>query len=530
MVKDDDSVCYLNLVISDGLAPFNAENLWSPKIHQTDPAAAGPLQSSPFVHIAAAPSYPSPSTSTGTAVYRPIVPTLNESRAGTSSGHSGPGPRSSPNRDAGVEQDADSLGGINNHTQGTEFYGAMGTFSFLSRLRSRALSEADLESSAQFHGHRGSRNLDDISIVNLLHSSDYPVEMEYDRRKSHMTPMLSAVRGQGAEPMAQASMTAVASGSRSYATSAQAMEIEKESARLYFQNLHNIHPILDPSAFLARCEKEVWSRAPFANSSVDLQRGCRRFLSLYYAVLAIGAITAGEQSLLAWRQNLDFLDQDEISSGIQASPTTYPPIRLARLYFERSKAHLGDVFESCSFESAQTLFLMSVFCQNALKPHSCYMYNGMATRAALAMGVADKKGANAESAGLLWWGLYSHEIEMCASAGRESALGDPSRYKIPLPRGPTANSGRDLIYCMVSLAQLLNHLNTDVYHLQGEGSLPQKSKKSQELDSRLVQWRDNLPASLDLRGSSLKEPEHITKQKIVVKLRESTPCPGFARS
>ncbi|KAI4797141.1 hypothetical protein E4T44_12013, partial [Aureobasidium sp. EXF-8845] len=32
-----------------------------------------------------------------------------------------------------------------------------------------------------------------------------------------------------------------------------------------------------------------------------------------------------------------------------------------------------------------------------------------------------------------WWCIYSHEIDMCCSAGRFDSLGKPRKYSIPLP-------------------------------------------------------------------------------------------------
>lgn len=414
--------------------------------------------------------------------------------------------------------EGDSLGDVNRHTQGTEFYGPMGIFPFLSRLRSRARLQLRNHQhhvdASDRHGEliEDTNDRNDMSIVNLLHSSDYPVERDGDRRLSIGSSYLHSVqrmRNHDSVPSADSNVTRLSF-----------KDVEREFARLYFQNLHHIHPILDPASFLARCEKEVWARTGPNNPTSYLHR---RFLALYNAVLAIGAITAGEESEYAWKTQYlaDQIAELEVLSGIDASPSTYTPLRFARVFFERAKSYIGDIFESSSLESAQTLMLLSVFCQNALKPHSCYMYSGIASRTAIAIGIASKSTSESEPASLLWWALYSHEIEMCASAGRESALRDRSCYRIQLPHGPTSNSGRDLVICMVELADLLNELSNDIYRESGPANVSDRSSRALALDKRLEQWKDHLPPQLNFDQVSLKEPEAVTKQKIVLKLRWS---------
>lgn len=462
------------------------------------PPSKPPIQQSPYVPIAAAPirrtstlSEPSSSHHESTVRLEDDANSLHGKATGSRN----------------TIDEGDSLGDVNRHTQGTEFYGPMGIFPFLSKLRSRARSQL-LQQESREDGH--DRN--DMSIVNLLHSSDYPVEKEGERRFSVGSQYPRTFQG------ARYHDSDVRYAEPGAATRASFKDVEREFARLYFQNLHNVHPILDPAAFLTRCEKEVWSRtAPNSTSYPQ-----RRFLALYNAVLAIGAITAGEESEYTWKtQSLtDQIGELEALSGIEASPSTYTPLRFARVFFERAKSYVGDVFESSCFESAQTLLLLSVFCQNALKPHSCYMYSGMASRTALAIGLTSTS-SESEPASLLWWALYSHEIEMCASAGRESALKDRSCYRIPLPHGPTNNSGRDLIVCMVELAELLNELSNDIYRDSGHSSMSDRSARALALDKRLEQWKDHLPPQLNFNQVSLKEPEAVTKQKIVLKLRTS---------
>jgi hypothetical protein len=70
-------------------------------------------------------------------------------------------------------------------------------------------------------------------------------------------------------------------------------------------------------------------------------------------VLALGSITAGEDALfMRVRLTGPTLKQRTEESHV------YPPLRIAKVFFERAKSYLGDVFETSSLESTQALFLM----------------------------------------------------------------------------------------------------------------------------------------------------------------------------
>lgn len=169
--------------------------------------------------------------------------------------------------------------------------------------------------------------------------------------------------------------------------------------RLYFQNLHYVHPIIDQADFISRCRSEIWESTLPPKTLTT--RSYTVFLALFNAVLALGAITAGEDSLFA-RLSAPERSSEGVRFPNRDSPV-YQPLRIAKTFFERAKTCLGDVFESSSFESTQTLFLMSVFCQNALKSHSCYLYSGMAARTALAIGIPNCAKPESVQANILWW-------------------------------------------------------------------------------------------------------------------------------
>ncbi len=139
------------------------------------------------------------------------------------------------------------------------------------------------------------------------------------------------------------------------------IEIEKECIELYFANLHLIYCILDKASFISRCENEVWSCEPQVFGPIS-RRNSSKFPALYYAVVAVGAITAGDDSVLA--QSLGkvrgFLDDrfKQLSQSPGHKKPIYPPLELAQLYFTKAKVLLGDFLEVCSLESTQTLLLM----------------------------------------------------------------------------------------------------------------------------------------------------------------------------
>ncbi|KAL0936769.1 C6 transcription factor [Colletotrichum truncatum] len=409
------------------------------------------------------------------------------------------------------EQEVDGLGQVNDHTEGAEFYGPTGTFYFLARLRLRA------NTSTQKQPHVGptdtknspGKSLNQTSVVNLLHSSDYSTSP--DNRHGH-TP------GKGT-PSNSTRRDSIQYGNGKTLSAADvsfASEVERECVRLYFQNLHNIHPILEQSTFVRRCEDEVWQKKTGFEEPFQQRRGAR-FLSLFNSVLAIGAITAGETSLLMEDHTLQFLDRTEQPGE---NETTYPPIRLARRYFEKVKLYLEDICESSSLETAQTLFLMSVFCQNALKPHSCYMYSGMAIRTASAMGIPTNIRSETSQESLLWWSLYSHEIEMCFSAGRQSGLRGPGSYSIPFPKtAGFVSSSSCLINPMVDLAKILMWMTDNLSLHNSHTSLQRLSQTALNLDRELDDWKSGLPRELRFDTSSLEDSEFAMKQKTVLKLR-----------
>ncbi|KAJ6443673.1 Zn(2)-C6 fungal-type DNA-binding domain-containing protein [Purpureocillium lavendulum] len=304
--------------------------------------------------------------------------------------------------------------------------------------------------------------------------------------------------------------------------------LEREYVRVFMSNLHHIHPMLDPIAFSARCEQAIWG----VHTPLERSRDQRRFFALYNIVVAVGALIADASITQNFEQDIMLC----MKQPAQRQNTNVPlsSQTLSKQYFRKSRALLGDIFEVCSLESAQTLLLMSLYCQNSLKPHACYMYCGHAVRTALAIGLARESMSSStedrKAARRTWWCIYSHEIDMSCSAGRRDSLGKPRNYQIELPRIQAQISGvpksSDLEPCsfamineMVSFAAILRRISKELYHDSKGLSLQQKSTVATELDALLDDWKAQLPAYLDFGQVSFREAEWAAKQKLVLHLR-----------
>lgn len=76
---------------------------------------------------------------------------------------------------------------------------------------------------------------------------------------------------------------------------------------------------------------------------------------------------------------------------------------------------------------------------------------------------------------------------------------------------------------MIPLVHLLKQVGQEIYHSDTISELSDRSIKSFELDKELLEWKKNLPVNWNLDKSSLTEPEWMSKQKIVLKLRRHWP-------
>jgi hypothetical protein len=329
-------------------------------------------------------------------------------------------------------------------------------------------------------------------------------------------------------------------------TSLQAVQqrLEREYVRQFMDNLHHLHPMLDPIAFTTKCEDQIWN----VKASSERNKGQRHFFALYNIVVAVGALVSGPGLAQAFGQDIQLCMKQSVQG--QSPNLSSSSQELSKTYFRKSRALLRNVFEVCSLESAQTLLLMvremsadylasvnssqSLYCQNSLKPHACYMYCGHAVRTALAIGIERESQVNSihdrKAARRTWWCIYSHEIDMSCSAGRRDSLGKPHNYKIDLPhitgqtsrvedRSHLENPSVAMINEMVHFAAILRRISKELYHDTKGLTLVQKSAVAKKLDILLDEWKSRLPAYLDFNHTSFRDEEWASKQKLVLQLR-----------
>lgn len=291
--------------------------------------------------------------------------------------------------------DPDIVGDINRHTSGVEFYGMSSNFVLLSQLFSSArlfASDADSDMASNMRISQGSPITGDghsvyiaspdalvndeqrggaamsshlaagrLSIVNLLYNED--AALPPSRPKTPVIPSTdvpaSSNNGQSLEAdfrdtardhASEPSRIRFKDSQRIYNTpNSSEKNVEKKLIQVFFNNLHHLHPFLLVDEFMSRCEREVWS----SNSKTEPQQNRKHFLALYNIVIAVGALIAGIGLLPEPETELNSSSRD---SG--KTQQTSSSIMLSVIYFRKSRVLLGDVFEVCSLESAQTLFLM----------------------------------------------------------------------------------------------------------------------------------------------------------------------------
>ncbi|KAJ5720363.1 transcriptional regulator family: Fungal Specific TF [Penicillium malachiteum] len=407
----------------------------------------------------------------------------------------------------------DGLSGINLHTKGTEFYGNSSNLAFLGNLFARAQHQSEGQESllnrdatptanklqASSPESRSTPGKSQLSIVNLLYNVDYtghPSPQSYDGAEGVLQRPYSDVPRSTPGPGNNA-QEALIPGVLSKIPRSSQLEIEKIFIASYFTNKHYIHPVLSKDAFMRRCERDAW---PVPRRSALFQ-GTTKFSGLYFAVIALGAINASPNETAL----LDHFYQHSTDPEKAPSSIRFSALDFAKFYFGVSRQALGDLFESSSLETAQALLLLSVFRQNSLQPHSCYMYSGMAVRTAAAIGLASSMN----------------------SLPPAETMKELHHYQASLPKlkihfGDHDPDAEDndiaMIPVMVSLAQIMSEASHQLYH-STQLSLREKSHLAMGLEKRLQDWKSNIPTFLNLDANTLSDPEWAFKQKLVLRLR-----------
>lgn len=234
----------------------------------------------------------------------------------------------------------EEIGDVNQRTHGVEFYGTSSNHVLLNQLFSFA------------RRNRRHTRPSSPSVINLLSTED-PL-LPSSRRATpppvsqEITPSINlfATNAPSSNPPAfPASLHTIP-------PEAAKRHVERELVRSYLHNLHLLHPVLDASEFIDRCEGEVWS--PRAEAEKSSHRS--HFNALFNIVVAIGALVAGPELKEEFSQELSALAQSEQHSHHLSEQSSLQSF--SRSYFQKARASLGDVFEVCSLESAQALLLM----------------------------------------------------------------------------------------------------------------------------------------------------------------------------
>jgi hypothetical protein len=297
-----------------------------------------------------------------------------------------------PERSPQEISNGDEIGDVNERTHGMEFYGTSSNhvllnqlFSFVrnnrrhGQLRTSTInpivpSNDDTEvgglSTDRYQGHQSSERPSAVNLLSIEEPLFPPSRRDTPPPSSQSRETQGAFNRENTNLGSQAASTTslrltssnvdVSSHLRSpgriggdgIPLTAAKHRFERELVRSYLHNLHYLHPMLDGTEFVLQCEAEVWSLG--ANAKKSAQR--RHFMALFNIVVAVGALVAGREVAEEFSQEIVAIEQSKHQTLV--SPQQISLRTLSRSYFQEARASLGDVFEVCSLESAQTLLLM----------------------------------------------------------------------------------------------------------------------------------------------------------------------------
>ncbi len=372
----------------------------------------------------------------------------------------------SPLQNLGEDTQIDEVNDVNPHTLNSEFHGKTSSMAFLASLQPQAPYE------------------------NVTLSSTFP------STASHPS-VLSLLHNDGFSPDAltqvQQPETKLLEHERFYFRQAHVF------LDGYFQNLHFIHPILDRTSFMSRCE-DLWFGKPEPQS--------RSFIALYYSLMSLGAL------IRTW-------DEDDIGGMGR--------LGWSRRLFHLARVALDSLRNETSVESVQCLFFMAKVSQNELNPSLAYLYLGWATRACFSAGFNRKRPSSGnaivpedKSVARLFWGLYSLEVETSFALGRPDGLGSDAYHNQPMP---SLNEGETaIITLMVYFSRIAKEVSESIY--LSDVSWDDKTKRANQIETKMHSWLQNLPEAIrfslsDVHGRSriAKDPLWAKRQRIVLELR-----------
>jgi hypothetical protein len=261
-----------------------------------------------------------------------------------------------------TSNDRDVVGDVNQRTQGTEFYGTSSNYVLLNQLFSHARQHSipgptstpgRLNRSATNLGQSGHSPAGRMSLVNLLANEDDLLAPSRDKSPVQASSSASQPSALRTLPNGLHSSDSISSGA-SPAVKLRVAErrLERVLIRSYMHNLHHLHPMVDTDTLNRMCDEHLAQ----SNNRHDKRSHPRHFYALYSIVVAVGALVAGSDVTDEFDHEIRAVLQGRKHSQ---NPGKAPLQGLSRLYFRKSRSLLGDVFEACSLESAQTLLLMA---------------------------------------------------------------------------------------------------------------------------------------------------------------------------
>lgn len=185
---------------------------------------------------------------------------------------------------------AKEVTGVNRHTNNVEFYGSSSSMALLSRVRENEHITTVPQDTDE----------EESSLVSQLYNPGFlPSPSETENR---LDPPLNNTRWYGHQ-------------CRSF-------------IHAFFGSIHYIHPILDKSIFLARCE-ELLNGNPSSQG--------RSFTALYYSLLSLGALVGPRD--------------EEVVDGLGN-------LEWSRRFFDKARILCGELSMTTDLEMVQCYFFM----------------------------------------------------------------------------------------------------------------------------------------------------------------------------
>ncbi|KAG8164417.1 hypothetical protein KVR01_006335 [Diaporthe batatas] len=401
---------------------------------------------------------------------------------------------------------------VNSHTRNVEFYGSSSSVALLSQVqRGGGRSPASSEAGASGAGEHSESDAAAAALLSNLHNPAFSPPT-LDAQDQGVAAGGGAGAGRGADEG-----TTVLSVEEAHLSAMEPAYYRQCSVFLhnFFSTMHYIHPMVDKTSFLERCEI-LWS------GDKEAMRQHASFVPLYFSIMSIGALVG-------------YRDIEPVG-GVSNQ-------KWSRRFFNEARARFKDLELATDLEMVQTFFFMAKVCQNELNAHWSYFYIGMAVRTALAVGINREPGSNCKKSpaqlraeARTWWGIYSLEEELSFAMGRPSGLGAEEYHNRAFPLTeftPGFDPGSPLLdppHCaiiehMVHFSRLIRQVCIDIY-------LPQNSaartvELAQHLDQRFDSWVAHLPEPIRPRlesGQSIKIGSHkeamwMKRQKLVLNMR-----------